>query len=426
MDAGVLLKNSVWQVTRPKTWPKVPSEMTFTSLVEIEACPRRWALRAAEYPDIWDKRGYPERFGHRGLAGSVVHQAVEIVLDGLATSGCRSAHDAKAIYVMKDLGGFSRILNKSIDMVLSRYDDNPRTDHSIGLARQRLMSQIPEMRTQAQRLIGRIHLEPRPSDQRDFGTRSAPTSSRTPLRNGTHVEVDLRAPSLEWRGRADLVNISSESCEIIDFKTGAPRDNHIMQLKFYALLWFRDNELNPSARTADKLTLSYLDQDVEVVPPSEEELDSLEGALRERTAAVSAILAAIPPMAIPKYDNCRFCQVRHLCDDYWEDSTQASLDFVDSDWLIDAELAIINRRGPTSWNGVLRVGRNLTSGMEVVLQASQRISNIGPGDTVRVLDVQAHESENEERPFATLTLGKIGELFVLPIPSSPKSEATGG
>ena len=41
-----------WRVLTPKTWPDPPAEMSVSAHAEIDECPRRWALGAAEYPDI--------------------------------------------------------------------------------------------------------------------------------------------------------------------------------------------------------------------------------------------------------------------------------------------------------------------------------------------------------------------------------------
>lgn len=46
-----------WRVLRPTKWPEAPSWMSFATLIELEICPRRWALVAAEYSDIWNNRG---------------------------------------------------------------------------------------------------------------------------------------------------------------------------------------------------------------------------------------------------------------------------------------------------------------------------------------------------------------------------------
>jgi hypothetical protein len=49
----------VRRINNPSTWPQLPRWMSFSALLEIEACPRRWALKSATYPSVWNGRGYP-------------------------------------------------------------------------------------------------------------------------------------------------------------------------------------------------------------------------------------------------------------------------------------------------------------------------------------------------------------------------------
>ena len=82
---------SPWTATLPSAWPNAPAEMTVTALAEIEACPRRWALGAAPYPDLWSGRGYPPRVQLSALAGTVVHRALEAITRELVRAGCPTA-----------------------------------------------------------------------------------------------------------------------------------------------------------------------------------------------------------------------------------------------------------------------------------------------------------------------------------------------
>lgn len=57
-----------WTVVAPTTWPAPPAEMSVSVHAEIEECPRRWALSAADYPGLWSGRGYPPRLQVSTLA----------------------------------------------------------------------------------------------------------------------------------------------------------------------------------------------------------------------------------------------------------------------------------------------------------------------------------------------------------------------
>jgi hypothetical protein len=64
----------------PALWPEPPAWMSHSSLKEAELCPRRWALRRASYPKIWDKPGYPDMPSLPSLIGDVTHDALEKIL----------------------------------------------------------------------------------------------------------------------------------------------------------------------------------------------------------------------------------------------------------------------------------------------------------------------------------------------------------
>ena len=95
--------------------------MSVSSIREIAACPRRWAIKAADYHEVWDRRGYPPRLFISSVAGSVVHLVLKTITKALVRAGCRSVQDAGVVQVMKDLGGYSEIIEACIPQVLQPY-----------------------------------------------------------------------------------------------------------------------------------------------------------------------------------------------------------------------------------------------------------------------------------------------------------------
>ena len=51
----------MWRAIPPEGWPTHFQNMSYTQLMDIEGCARRWSLQYAQYPSIWDKNNYPER-----------------------------------------------------------------------------------------------------------------------------------------------------------------------------------------------------------------------------------------------------------------------------------------------------------------------------------------------------------------------------
>src|SRR5438445_387754 len=107
-------RGPLWATCAPTKWPAAPTEMTVTTLAEIERCPRRWALSAAEYAGLWSGRGYPPRLQFSALAGTVVHIALETITIKLVRAACSSVEDPKASQVMRDLGGYTKVVRECI------------------------------------------------------------------------------------------------------------------------------------------------------------------------------------------------------------------------------------------------------------------------------------------------------------------------
>src|SRR5205823_2534020 len=110
----------------------------------------------------------------------------------------------------------------------------------------------------------------------------------------------------------------SDDCVLTDYKTGAPDEHHTDQLRLYALLWSRDEQVNPRRLRASSLVIAYTTHDELIDGPEQEELEALGNTLENRVSRAEGTLARRPPPAHPAPDMCRLCSVRQLCDDYWE------------------------------------------------------------------------------------------------------------
>jgi len=245
--------------------------------------------------------------------------------------------------------------------------------------------------------------------------------SRQQLRHGSHAEVEIRSSQLGWRGIADLLTISTTTCEIRDFKTGIAREEHECQLRTYALLWARDRELNPHGRLSDRLVLSYQEGDVEVPAPNETLLRSLEDELRKRSALALADLEAAPPDARPSTESCAYCPVRHLCEEYWCWRTpQDSSSKLYNDRFADVQLRLSGQHGPSSWDGVVESGLELRVGGPILVRASNLPFGLHRGQRLRLLNVHISvpndKSLEDAVPVAVATMGASSEAFLLSKP----------
>ncbi|MBI2870506.1 MAG: PD-(D/E)XK nuclease family protein [Candidatus Omnitrophica bacterium] len=386
--------------------------MTVSTLLEIETCPRRWALASADYPEIWAGHGYPPKPQISGLAGSAVHLALETVTKALVHAGCTSVRDAGAVRLMKSLGGYSKVLEDCVDRIVERFVGNPRAAHLLENSGSSLRTQIPELRTRAQVLLGRLRLLGRKA----IADRPSEAKTRGPLLHGAFSEIELRVPRLRWKGRVDLLILSDDECEILDFKTGTENDQHLFQVSVYALLWGQDVELNPTGRLASRLRLAYRAGDVIVTPPSAAELTVLENEIVTRQEAAERAVAKKPPDAYPSADNCHSCNVRQLCDAYWGPETQEQLAMIaDENQFSDVELRVIGRHGPSSWDGVIEFfcGKPGVVGKRCVLRASQQGLDCQTGMRLRILHARITPTIDGASQPPVITLGVNSEVYVV-------------
>jgi hypothetical protein len=387
--------------------------MSVSVLTELEACPRRWALTAADFLDLWAHHGYPPRLQLPGLAGTVVHLAVEEATKAFVRAGCDSPRSPQIVSVMRDLGGYTALLGRCIQTVLAAHEGNPRAVHLLEAAARTLNNQVPDMRAHLQALLGRVRLDPAATSTRG-GQQTGAVRVRRPLGLGIYPELEVRSSRIGWRGKIDVLSISDSGCEIIDFKTGKPQERHASQVRIYALLWSRDAELNPTARPADRLTLSYRSGEVRVDAPAALVLEALERELVDRTRAARAAAGARPPEARPSVDTCRYCAVRQLCQEYWTPETQRAIaaPLMKEPSFADIELAITGRHGPTSWDCVVVASSLAKVGRRVVLRTAPPGLSLKPNDRVRVIDAHMSIPVDEIEP-GIATLGALSEVFIV-------------
>ena len=394
-----------WTAEPASCWPRTLRNMSVTALTEIEACPRRWALRRADYPRLWDGRGYPPRVHAGALQGSVVHLALETIIHELIKTNCPSVKDPTAVSVMRDLGGFTRVVEDCIDTVISRLRVNPRAQRQLESLARVLQGRIPHLRTQVQLILSRLRLRNGRSQRR---ARSSAYSA--PSATGTYSELEVTARKIGWKGKLDLLAISPEACEITDFKTGAPSEMHRFQIEVYALLWALDEERNPQGRLVDRLILAYDNGEVEVPVPSSDRRKALEQELLERGAAARQSVSQSPPEARPDSAYCGSCQVRQLCEEYWaSDVVQAKrYDETRKTHFGDCEVTIVARHGPSSWDA--RIESPEDGRRAVVRTASE---GLDVGQRLRLLDGAVLVDEEDRGQPWVITLGTVSEIFAV-------------
>lgn len=372
------------------TWPDVPAWFSFSSLHDAEACPRRWALERGTYPRVWDRDGYPEGLNLASTRGDIVHEVLRTVTKALVDAGCDDLSDERAVGVMRELGGFSELVREHIDRALEVASRNPRVAGRLDWLRQQLTFAVPEMRAISQFLLGQINLALAPRARHEIGE---PTTSgmNDHLADGAYAEIPVRSSALMFGGRFDLLTVSGKDVCILDYKTGAPKDNHVAQLKTYAALWASRDGLEGPPLRATRLCLTYPNQTIDVPPPNDQELAKLSDDLIRRVVDARSDLEALPPPARPSHETCQFCSVRHMCDPYWAGSTTSG---EESDFS-DVEFRLGERNGPRSWNVTTSKGSGLLRSRDEL--------DLPSGRTIRVLGVARRDDDNNGSKIWELT-----------------------
>jgi CRISPR/Cas system-associated exonuclease Cas4 (RecB family) len=341
-----------------------------------------------------------------------VHVSLERITEALLRAGCSSIRDPAAVTALKNLGGYTRVINTCLREILDAEEINPRIARIREAVRQKIGSKTAEIREQVQVLLSMVQLQSLGAvDNFD----EAQGVQRAALRTGSCSEVVLIANKIGWAGIADLINVTEDACEIADFKTGEPSPDHPFQLKVYSLLWALDAEVNPSLRLATKLTIYYTNGEVDVKAPTPEELPRIQQELVDRANAARRALNSHPPEARPRLENCKYCGVRQLCADYWTTETQERLaneEGNDEDF-VDLEATITNRHGPLSWDAVVEVSGTLASGKHLVLRLAVEEPNMQVGDRIRLLGAHLTSTGEETQP-AVVTAHLTSETFIVP------------
>lgn len=400
----------------PANWPVAPDEITFSSLSVIEACPRQWALQAAHYPDLWEGRGYPPKIIVKGLTGTIAHSVVEKLTREFVAAGCGGIDDPFAIDVMRSLGGYTRMIARSIEVIAARCRQNPRASRIQEHLEQSLYAKVPEIRGQVQGLLSHVRFHGKHTGRR---IETGVAGIRRPLRAGVHAELVLRAPSIHWKGKVDLLGLEETACEIVEFKTGERRDEHARQVLAYAVLWRLDPELNPRGLRATKLTLAYPAGHEDVPVPSEEALSGLANELSRRGSVARESVGAQPPLAQPAQKVCGLCGVRHLCREYWREGVQKTM-LNDTEKVAPADIQAVirGRHGATSWDATVEVAGRIAKGTPILIRCGSTDLELPSGQQVRLLDAWISDDTQGASGVQVVSVGLQSEVYLLDTPIS--------
>lgn len=393
-----------------------PLFWSYSSLKDVEACPRRWVLSRAQYPGIWERQGYPEVPHPAALLGDVIHHALEVVVKALGSRGCTETNSSDAVEVLRSLGGLSAVLRQAIDLKIDELGSNPRVDADTREnIRQALIDQLGVASNRVQLFLsrGKLPAWAAPGEGADGETGSAGGSGsgpsrRMPVGTGAHPEVDVVAEALRHWGRIDLVTVDDAGVTITDYKSGKEDPAHDDQVRLYALLWDLDRETNPERAAATELVVSYPARDRVLPAPDVTALRNLEATTRTRVERADTEVSGSSPQAKPAEEICLFCQVRHLCPEFWQQIAPNPSTVEAREWF-DLEATVIRQNGVKSW-----VVKSTQGGTEMLVRTPSPSIMLPVGKRIRVLGVRKVDKDPDGQGLVIIAaLGSTSETYIV-------------
>jgi PD-(D/E)XK nuclease superfamily len=401
-------RTELWTTRNPTELSDAPEWMSYHFLRDAERCPLAASLKHSWYRKLWDRRGYPNRPNVGAYVGIIVHAAAELIVESMVAAKVSSATDFRAMATLRTLGGYSKVLSSLIDDLIDEESGNPRFVQVGPSMLRSLKSKIPQMREVLQQLLATRNWQSDSTSAKRVagrGTSHSFQGQRFPLSVGTHFEVSLKDRQLMWTGRLDVVVVSNDCCSISDLKTASPEAEHHEQMRVYAMLWNGDGELNPKQTPLSALELVYGSGLVQVPVPIAGELEGLRTEIASRTNAIRNDLSLVTVPAKPSRENCRYCQVKLLCDRFWSDLRAFGSN---ADALSNVVLITEEARSDSTWFARISSSDSSLDSGRVILKkfdgGNLFWSEIKPGITLRLTDALVSLREPDELPLITLTM----------------------
>jgi CRISPR/Cas system-associated exonuclease Cas4 (RecB family) len=399
----------IWAVTEPSEQTHAPEWMSFHVYKEALRCPLSVSLQRSSYKQLWDGYGYPSRPSAAAVSGIVVHDAAETVLKKLVQAGVSSLMDPKAMSVLKEQGGFTKVLERSLNTFFADQIANPRFEQFRNDLHRNVKQKIPQMRATLQALLVSQVWTSSTNSTKDLASdiisiKHEPPTKRFALGTGTSVEIDLEDKTARWRGRADVIEVSQNGCSITDLKSGSASKDHEVQLLVYTMLWREDQDRNPSLIPVMSLAIVYADGKVDVPIPDAAAMQTFREELISSSGSVRKALDSPTVPANPTPDNCRYCPVKLLCGPHWR-----SLLEVGADGLLSSnEVSLIESRGDRAWLARVTASPILPVNQQVVIRNYEGgkpfWNEMKAGLSVRLTDGRVSEPEADEIPVINLSM----------------------
>jgi hypothetical protein len=233
------MAHRLYSLTGPTRWAGPPEAFSFSSLKAMERCPLQWQLAHSGYGEL---DGFPARPQSAAVEGEIVHAVLERLFRGLALAGfpAPGSEGFRAEVARVDPPGSVRRLVRAQEDAAARH---PR-GHGFRLTRneQQLSNQVIRLFRETYNTASAVHRPTLPQgDVTPFqGAGDDGKDLAVLLRERRALsELPVRHPTLPFRGVIDLLWLSQDGVVVTDFKTGQEREEHALQVRCYALVWWR-------------------------------------------------------------------------------------------------------------------------------------------------------------------------------------------
>lgn len=376
-------KNNLYFLQGPDQWPIPPNMYSYSMLSTLETCLLRWQLEKGQYGNL---NNYPQRPIQQTIAGHMTHEGLDKLFRSLVLKGSPPIRSPDFQSTLLELNLYA-FFQKEIDRVNADILEHPRgAGFKLKITPQYLMNEV----------IDFFRKEYQPANKPSF-KQSIGLSEFKP-KHHTQSELKLIHPDLPFMGIIDLLKMTPEGPVIVDFKTGLVKSEHLTQVSYYAILWWRNSGTLPA-----KIEVRY-PNDLISKSVTKSELEKIEKDLEDKISVLTSALKS-PPAQATKGAHCKYCQVKQFCSKYWEGHIPLQINSRNANKILEAEVIVIGQPTPYGFEVCL-------SDKSVVPLVFEQDGNIihGPfieGETLRILNGQI--SENGE----TIELKRWSEVYHL-------------
>jgi hypothetical protein len=413
------------EVIEPLRWPSAPKVYSFSALHAISECPRRWAYSRAEFAPgglANERGGLIRRASWSAIRGEIIHETLKELLEiHRREAGPPPGRWELVTFWARHLppGGIPFLVSAKAVGIVER-----RTDHPRNLALRPGFHSVA--RREAATLVASVNGKLVHALAPSSGRRRAPDGGvgARVLRPGAAAEVRLecslsgRSGAYAWVGDVDVLKLTEDQVEIIDYKTGEAKDAYRQQVELYALLLARDRRFNPSGLRATTLSLIYESGRCDRWPGlGHEELAALEERIVGACGDTDVYLTGQTPPQARVGEACLWCDAKPICAAYWASASGAAATSANA--RVDAEVTVSSVARDHSEVGT-------TKGPEharylLAAPGSHFARDVRPGDVVRIVGgkrVTATQEEGESASGQVYEIDPKAEVVRCPAPIS--------